>query len=291
MLNTVKTIYSGMISTCSELGVPYTPQALSTINEIWNIHHATPPGAGDRHKLEYIAIGNGGHRYVTGPDNIPYPSEIPHLGTHGGAYRFLPFIMRPATPGNDLSPVERSKYAMRALITVGGLQYWAYYLRHVSTVGVTPEPKITTIVNGVSTDAPFVPDNSTLTPTPIEIPSSGGTTTNGEFVTVSAPLTIVFSAEDIAELINVAEIIYGIPNLAIISEFMCVSAIRKSVSLLDTSLNPIVGNYDEALRAQVTSFVEAKYDAYANQGGFEVKLNVGVSDPLFNSSQMTVTPP
>jgi hypothetical protein len=288
MLNTVKTIYSGMIQTHKDLGLPYVPQENSTLNEIWNIHDNTPIPANSLHRLSYIAIGNGGHRYITGPEQIPYTEEVEHIATHGGPYKPLPFIMRPVN--QDLTPSQRAPYAMRALITVGSTQYWAYYLRKVDTTGITPEYKITTIVDGVPSDIPFIPDNSTLTPTPPEIPSSGATTTNGQFVTIAAPLKVVFTNEDIAELMNCCDILFNNPKLAIISELMVVSSIPAEVPLLDTSLNPTLGNYWEALRAQVTNFVEASYNAHANQGGFEIDLNVGVNDPLFGPGNIQTTP-
>lgn len=290
MLNTVKTIYSGMIQTYKSFGLPYTPQLNSTLNEIWNIHDSTAPNSGREHKIQYIAIGNGGHRYITGPQDIPYPQSIDHIATNGGAYRFLPFIMRPAAGGQDLSPTLRDKYAMRALLDIGGVKYWAYYLRLVDITNLVPEAKITTYVDGVASEVPFVPDNSNLTPTPPEIPSSGATTTNGQFVTVEAPIKVVFTSDDIAELINCCELLFNNPNLAIISELMVVSAIRDEVALLDTSLNPIVGNYWEALRAQVTNFVESNFPAAANQGGFEVDLNLGVNDPMFGPGNIQTTP-
>jgi hypothetical protein len=287
MLTTVKTIYGGLLQTCNMLGIPYVPPTNSTLNEIWNIHVNTPVAANDRFAAEYFCIGNGGHRYTVDGNLIPYPETVPHEMTDGSLYKHLPFVLRPVN--SDLAQVDRARYGMRVLVTIAGVKYWAYYLRRLDLSNTTPQAKITQNTNGVSSDTAFIPDNSTLTPVQPQVDSNGVISTNGQFGSVSALVETAFTPADTAELLNVAEILFGRQELAIVSEIGLVSAIRKPVPLYDVNGAELTGNnYYEALRATVMDYIGADWSAYNNQNGFTLTLNLGTSDPMFGTTQLTV---
>lgn len=287
MLTTVKTIYGGLLQTCNMLGIPYVPPVNSTLNEIWNVHVNSQIAANDRFAAQYLCIGNGGHRWTVDGNAIPYPETIPHEMTDGSLYKHLPFVMRPVNA--DLSQTDRARYGLRVLLTVAGVKYWAYFLRRLDLTNTTPQAKLTQTTNGVAVDTAFVPDNSTLTPQQPQVDNNGVISTNGQFGSVAAIVETIFTAEDTAELLNVAEILYGRQELAIVSEIGLVSAIRKAVALLTiTGAEDTGNNYYEALRATVMDYIGADWSAYNNQNGFTLTLNLGTSDPMFGTTQLTV---
>lgn len=289
MLTTTKTIYGGMLQTCNFLGKQYIPANNTTLNEIWNIHDQAAVAVNDRFVAEYFSIGHGGHRYITGAEGIPYLKSLPHKGTDGSLYRPLPFLLRPIN--DDIGPTERARYGMRVPVEIEGVWYWAYYLRRLDLSTTTPQMKITTITDGVASDVAFVPDNSTLTPAQPEMSNTGVISTDGRYITVSAIVSVIMNAEEIAELINAVEIMFGVPELSMISEIGIVSAIRKAVPLLDENLAEQSGlTYYEALRATLVNYVGADFNANLNRDQFSMTLDMGTSDPTFGNSDSVVIP-
>ena len=289
MLTITRSIYGAQIQSYLNLGkVHATPTANTTINELFNVHHQTNPSSTDpQTSLSYFCIGNGGHRFDTNSDGLTKSSPIPHGAYDAGLYNYLPFIMRIST--NDLTPTEKLSYGMRVPVTVGGVLYWAYYLKKIDTSSVTADLKRIVVTNGVKTISAFVPDNSNLTPQPPTIPSNGVITTDGTFLAVTSTLDLSLSVNDAVELSNVASILYNNPDYAIISEIGLVSAITKSVSLLNASGQPAgAGNYFEALQATITSFTSTYHQlSYGNQG-VDIFLDLGATEPLFGPTITTV---
>lgn len=287
-LSITRSVNGAHLQTNLYMGLTHVPQANTTLNELWNVHNNTTTGTTENPYIEYYCIGNLGHRFETGSDSIPYTSAVQHRASDSGLYRFLPFVVRPIN--DDLSPTERQNYGMRVPITISGVKWWAYYLKRIIRTNITPQVKKIVVENGIATVTEFIPDNSNLTPTPPEVPSSGAITTDGTFFSVTATLDLSFSADDVTKLINVADVIYGNSNLAVISEIGLVSAIRKSVALLDSNLQPVTGNYFEALKAQITSFANGYYPVQFSNQGFSFLLDLGATEPLFGPTVTSVQP-
>lgn len=280
-----KTIYGGLIQTHNWLNIPYTAPAGTTLNERWNIHHNTAIGGNDRMVSEFLSIGNRGH-YSTTVSGISVNKYNPHKATDAGMYNAIPFVLRPINA--DLGDVERQRYGMRVPVTISSVKYWAYYLMRLNLASTTPEMRITTIVDGVTTSTPFVPNQDNLTPTPPLIPNDAIQTANGQYATVNAMVQHVLSESDIEELINAVEIMYGDGDLAVITELAIVSAIRKQVARLDENRQAMSGGlqYWEALRATIVNFMGADFSAAMNTGTFGMNIDLGTSDPLFGTAQI-----
>lgn len=285
---TTRTIYGSTLQTNLLLGLPNTVVANTTLNELWNIHHTQAPSANERQKMEFYCMGNGGHRVLTHADGTPYISPINHRASDAGLYKFLPFVLRPVN--EDLTPTEREPYGMRTPVNINGTVYWAYYLKRINLTNVTPEMKKTVVVNGVSTTTPFIPDNSNLTPTPPEIPNTGVVSTNGEYLSVTATVNVSFDLFDVTELINVVNILYDNENMAAISEIGLVAAVRKSVSLLDTNKQPVPGNYNEAIAAQIINHITAYYPVTFSNDGFDIRIELGATEPMLGPQQVSIIP-
>jgi hypothetical protein len=288
MTSTVRTVVGGSIQAAHYLGLPYVPLANTTINELYDIHHLTNTQADEQPTLGYFAIGNKGHRAATTADSVVKIQPVRHIPTDCGLYGALPFIIRPANA--DLTADERANYGMRVSITIDNVDYWAYYLKKINRNNIVPQLRQITTVDGVSTYSAWVPDNQNLTPSPIQVPNDSNTTVNGIFFSVTARLDLSFNAQDVIELMNVCEVLYGDPELAIVSEIALVSAITKSVSLLDKNNQPLSTNYFEALKASITDFISTYYPLIFSSEGFTYLADLGTTEPLFGPTTTVVQP-
>lgn len=271
-----RTIFGSRLQTAMLLGLPYTQIANTTLNEKFGIQSGVVPDNQAVPRVRYFAIGNGGHRNLVGGDGQPYTSPVQHSASDAALYKHLPFLLR--EPTSDLTTIERQRYALRKQIVVGGENYIAYYLKRLDLTGVVPEMKHNTVTDGVTTSVPFVPTGANLNPVAPTIPSTGVTSTNGDYLSASAMLNLNFTAEDVAELINVAEIMYDNALYAVISEIGLVAGVDKVVS------TPAVGggtfNYSEVVGAQITTHITAHYNVgFANQG-FDFGIELGATEPL-----------
>ena len=271
-----RSIYGSRLQTMLLLGLPYTPVENTTLNEKYDVFPDLQPNATDVPRVRYFCIGKGGHRNATGADGHPYVSPVQHSPGDAALYDALPFLLR--LPNNDLTAGEREKYAMRKIITVNGQQYVAYYLKRLDTVGVNAQMLYNSVANNVTTTTPFVPSGANLNPTQPAIPATGVVTTTGDYLSTSAILDLDFTAQDVAELIEVCRIMYDNELYAVISEIGLVAGVDRIVT------TPAAGggtfNYLEAIAAQITTFITAHYSVGYTNNGFEYKLELGATEPL-----------
>src|SRR5690606_15519488 len=131
---------------------------------------------------------------------------------------------------NDLSVTEREKYALRRMETHNGRNYWAYYLKRLNLNGVSQQLQHTTVQDGVATTVPYIPTSANLNPTAPANYSPDVVSTEGNFLSTSAIITINFTEGDIAELVEVARIMYDNEYMAVISEIGLCSGVDKVVT-------------------------------------------------------------
>lgn len=277
-----RSIYGADLQSFEYINKPYIPDHKTTVNEIFNIHYNKVPTATELHSLQYFCIGNKGHFATTAGDGFTNIAYYKHKPQDAGLYNFIPFVIRPENA--DLSTSERLQYGMRVPITVGtGLSaavYWAYYFKKLDTSNLIPQKKIKTTINGVSNYSPFVADEANLTPLPSVPSNSQVNTSDGTSYEVVTVLDVSISPLDAEEIRNACQIIYGDANRAVISEIGVVSAIKKSVELLDKNLATTTGTYFEAIRAIITDFVSTYHSLVESSNGVDLKLNLGASEPL-----------
>lgn len=229
----VRTVYGANLQTAQLLGVPFQVVPNSTLNDKFNISNASVLNSTDMPRMQYVSIGNGGHRMkVTGNNTLQVPEPIQHRTTDAALYSHLPFVLRPI--GNDLTASERERYALRRLETIAGEDYFAYYLRRMDLTGVAAQMEYKTVVADVTTATPFIPTAGNLSPTPPVVVTGGSVSTSGDYVTASAIVYFNLDAFDIAEILNACNIIYGSEDYAIISEIGLCSGVDKIVTALDS---------------------------------------------------------
>ncbi len=277
MDNIVRTVYSSYLQTCGLMKLPFELKANTTLNEKFAVQAGVAPTADEVPGLGYFAIGNGGHKYITGAGGISVPEPVQHRATDAALFNHLPFVLR--EPELDLSPAQRANYAMRKQVTYNAKSYWAYYLKRFSRVNVKAAMEYRVVNNGATVASPFVPNSSNLNPTPPDLATSGVNVVSGEYVASTAKFELNLSNEDVAELLHVAQIMYGDDAYAIISEIALCTGVDKTVSAAGVSGN---FNFNEVIAAQVASFVSIHSAVKFSQNGLQIILDVGAVEPMFN---------
>ena len=275
MRTITRTIYGSRLQTAMLLGLPFVSAANTTLNEKFAVQSGVQPAGGTPPTVGYFCIGNGGHRNVTGTDGKPYTSPVQHDPGDAALYSHLPFILR--EPDNDLSSLDRAKYALRKQITVSGEQYIAYYLKRMDLSDIDLIMMLNTTVDGVTTSVPYIPSAGNLNPTAPLIPPTGIISTTGTYLSASGLLNLNFTAQDVLELIAVAEIMYENPLMAIISEIGLVAGVDAIVTVDDFEGNPF--NYEEAIAAQIVTHITAHYPVAFTSLGFDFALEMGAAEP------------
>jgi hypothetical protein len=275
-----RTIYGSALQSALLLGIPYSIKEFTTLNEKLGIQNGVMPQPSIYPKVNYFCIGNGGHQMTVGADNIPLSKINQHKATDAALFKHLPFALR--APGNDLLADERARYALRREESFNGNIYIAYYLKRIDVTEVVSELDYRTVVNGVVTSTPFVPTSSMLSPTPVVINNTGTNTITSDYITVSTLLSVGFTAAEIAELLNVANVMYGNESYAIISEIGLCSGVDKVVNVTPSSGGSF--NFNEAIAVQITSFISAFHVAQYTSSGLSKLLDVGVNEPLLSIS-------
>lgn len=278
MEHVTRTVYGSYLQTCLKLRIPHTIPAYTTLNEKLGIQSGVTPAPGVYPSVKYFCIGNKGHTSQIGADGIGLNIAAQHRATDAALFNQIPFVLREAA--NDLTTTERANYGLRREESHGGVTYIAYYLRRIDMTGVEAEMQYRTNTNGTIVVTPFVPTADNLNPTPVLIPSEGSGTVSGDYVTVTSEVDISLSAWEVAELLNVAEVIYGDTSYAIISEIGLCSGVDKAVTI-----TPSVGvpfNFNEVIGVQISSHIAVMNLVKYSNSGITRILGLGTNDPLFN---------
>lgn len=235
----------------------------------------------DKLKSQFLAIGNMGHKNFVGADasSPPYTGPIPHMARHSGLYGMIPFVLR--QQGNDLSAPERANYRFRCWVTIGGNKYIAYFLRKLTSDLITVEMKYVTVTAGVPSETAFTPVASDLlNPTK---PGMAGAPiiTTGDYLATTARVTLNFSAAEVQEMINVANLLYGNADQAIVSEFAICTGLDKDSLHSYNGTSRDTTPAPEAIGVQVSTFLSAYYPMVYTNDGYTINLNLGATEPLY----------
>lgn len=278
-----RTALSGLLQTYLLSGLPITKLAYTTLNERLSIQANAAVASTDRPTFAYYCIGDKGHYNVPTADGEVIIEPAQHTAADFGPYNMIPFVMRLET--DDLSAAERANYGLRKVETISGVNYFSYYLKKIDLSKAKPVLRKTTVVNGEATTVEFVPSTSNLIPTRPTLTSSQVTTTNSEYITASMEIEVPFDEDDVAELNNVASILYGSQKRAIISEIGLVSAIQRSVESTGPGGGAI--NIVEAIYAQVLTWLSTYRQLSFDNQGFVITLEMGANEPMLTSNSVT----
>ena len=281
MQKIVPTQLSNFLQVCNFLGKPFVKYDNTTLNQKFDIQASAVIQPSMRPSLLAYTIGIGGHSYTMGPNNIPLSDIIDHSSGDAGLYSHLPFVLRQIN--DDLTSGQRAKYCFRKQITVDSVNYIAYYGKRLDTSTVTPRMTKRTIVDDQVQVEEYVYTESNLSPTPPEIPNTGAVTTSNEYLATTAIIPMPFTEEDVSELYNVAEILFGDRRMAIISEFGFVTGVNADVSI-NTPSGTV--NFSEVIGGQLAAIISGHYEMIFNSKGFDFNLEVGAVQPLLATNQI-----
>ena len=275
MENIVRTGVGAALQTAQLFGLQHTILPHTTLNEKFNIQASALLSETDRTVCKYLCIGNGGHRTAIGDNNIAKIVPVQHRPSNTALYNHLPFVLRPVAA--DLTPPERSLYRLRRLEEHDGMVYAAYYLKVLDLTNTKPSIELRSVEDGVTTSQPWIPSIADLNPIPPPINDNGVLVTSGDYLAATAKVPFTMSAEDIEEFLNVANVLYGDPGYAMISEIALCSGTDKVVS---GEFNGNIAAYTDAICVQAISYMSTFIPALFNNAGVDITFDVGSVEPL-----------
>lgn len=280
MKTITRSVWGSALQTSLLLGQVPTILDHTTLNEKFGVFTDEKLGASERPAMQYYCIGNGGHKSMVGADGTQYTSPLPHRASDAALYRHLPFVLRRVD--NDLTVVERGRYGLRVLLSVNNINYWAYYLKRISLSNTAPAINHT-IVDGVNKyTEPYVPNLANLSPTPPLMSNTGVITTSGDYLSTSSILTLIFSEQDVTELINACQILFDNEAYAVISEIGLVSGVDRVLSVPGTGNTQF--NMKEVIAAQINSFITTHHSVAFTNKGFTQDIELGATEPLLSDA-------
>lgn len=233
-----KTILGDIRELYAYSGLTPVYDTLSTLNAKYNVASTLVPTA--LPTIGYFGIGIGGSFNVsTGNLSQPYPV----LATNMDLYTPIPFRCVPVE--QDLSSGDRANYRIRVRRTIGGSDYFLYYLKTITfsetTIQLTETDPVTRARSA------YVLDYSNLNPTPPAVNSSGVVTSSASEVNVSVTNNLQITGAEVTEVIN---ILYGGDlRYAKITELGLYSGQDRIITGIDVNGNSI--SYTEAILAQL----------------------------------------
>ena len=271
-----RTIYGVLVQAAQAQQVSPVMLPNSTMNQKFMILNDRPLPAGAIPKFNYIGVGNGGVTSSLGKSNIPIYRHNLFKSQFASLYNHMPLSLRPIN--DDMSTEAMAKYRLRKVITVQGVQYIARYLRILPTVSqVNPTVVYNVFENGKYVPKPFSPDSNCLNPTPPELSSYNTNYVTANYFKVANVTTLEFDADDIAEYINVARILYGDEAYAMITELGLFSGHDVTVQgFSESDTRP----YNEVIACQLAHYQTDTMVFSSTDINYTLDINLGDIDPL-----------
>lgn len=275
METVTRTILSAHLQTAKLLNRPCTILPNSTLNQKFNLFPNEVPNVNEYPSLKYIGIGNKGASYEMTQSGYVLTTPIPHLARHASLYNFIPFVIR--NINDDLSSTERLKYRLRVPITINNNTYVAYYLRVLNLDNVIPSVELRNVNNGVITTTTFTPTQSDLNPIPPTINNNNLNNPDGDYLVSTAKVTFLLNQQDISEILDACNLLYGDSRYAVINEIALVTGIDK---ILQGNFGNTQSNYTEVIVSQVGAFISQYHALTTNTTQVQIELDIGSVEPL-----------
>lgn len=285
MTTLVRTAVNSELQTAIYMNKQHIIRPFTSLNQLHNVLPNDVFNESEMPSLRYIAIGNKGHRSETGIDGVSITKALPHQTRHTGMYNQIPFVLR--LPTADLSTEQRNRFRLRKIITVNGVDYVAYYLRVLDMTNTKQKLELRVTADGNTTATEFEFTQSDQRPPLPVIGSNQVLVTSGEAIATTAKVPFVFTADDAAELRNVATILYGSEDYAIVSEMSTVTGVDR---LTTGEINGAQVTYMEAVGAQIGSFISTYYPFSVLRSGATVDLDVGNVESLLSLVDRSTLP-
>jgi hypothetical protein len=275
--NVTRTIYGAAVQTSLLMKLPFQFPEYTTLNQHLSILKDNLPAVNEAPGLSYYVWGNRGHSTTIGADGIPLNDVVQHRATDAGLFGQLPFVLREVN--QDLTQLERAKYVLRRQEERNGVAYWAYYGRRLDKSNMSVGIYLTQVQNGVGVTVPFTPTQSNLTPSPQQLANSATNLINADYVAARARMTLSMTETDVAEMLNVAKVIYDDERYAIVSEIGLCTGVDKAINA--PSYGGGTFQFQEAIGVQIAAHVAVYNPLLQTNTGVQVEMDVGVNEPLY----------
>lgn len=279
-----QTVYAIKSLIYSMAGVEPEIDEKSTVNESLDIMGSARPTLDERVKFGVLIAGNGGISCTQGNPARPNIRPRNHLATDANVFTPLPFAIRPVD--DDLGATERGQYCLRKEISLPEGNMYAYYgLRipihkdnlQVNLVKVTKE-------DGTIIETPFVPDDSNLKPTPVDLPTENAIIASDVSIRISALMRVTLNARVVGEMVEAAKLLYdGDETAALISELgLCTGADR----IISTPSSDGQIQFTESVGTQVYTFATDLLSLYYNKKEYVIDFDIGNQIPLLSKESI-----
>lgn len=275
MKKSTRTIYGALLQTAQRFqqALPILPN--STLNQKFEVFQDLIPGVDEMPFTQYFAIGLKGVTIDIGVDGLYVTKYREYDPRWASLLSHVPFVMRRVS--EDLTPAERVPYRMRHIEVHNGVTYAAYYLKKLVLDTTAVGAEYRTIVNDIVTSNAWEPTLANLNPTPLAPNPNQVIMTGDDYVSATKKLQLVFTPNDIQEIMDAVNIIYGNPDYANITEVALVSGVDRVVT---GDFNGIPSGYTEAIYAQVNDFVKTSISCPNALKGQTIDVDAGSNEPL-----------
>lgn len=280
----VNTLAGSHQDTARRLGIPATYAEKSTINENMEILAGRRPEDPKTYtQMRYLVLGNKGHRPREVAPGVNVEMPIPHSPTDTVPWGLIPIVVRELD--DDLDDTQRKQFRLRKIREFGGQRYICYHAMVVDYSGVKVQDFLTKVADGVKNTKEFFYTDADLRPVQPELPDYNFDVvdqvliSDGDYTNASATTLVRLDEFILAELINMARIVYNTPLAAVVSEWCLTSGIdvlTKGESFSGTS--EIF--YDEVICAQVNMFICQYANAADHSKEMALTVNVGQTTPF-----------
>lgn len=284
---TTRTIYGNAVQTALALNKVHKVKQYTTLNEKLGIKQTESLTDFDRPEIKMFVIGIGGHSFTLGKNNIPLPTAVEHETTDAALYQQIPFVVRAV--GDDLTTAERARFRLRKLISINNVTYIAYYGRLFDSANTSIDMTTNLRDNntGNITTTPFTPTSANLNPQPPVTSNSGEIPASDTYMQVNAEIDLTMSSADLAELRDVARILFGDESYAMVSEWGVCSCVDTQAQGQDGQGNQF--EYTEALAVQINDHITSGEPRTAENVSIAMTVNMGASDPLLAQGTRTAS--
>lgn len=270
-----RTIYAAHLQTCKLLEKPFTVLDNSTLNQKFNVCADEQPSLNEYPRLLGLTIGNKGATYDIGQGDYILTTPIQHLARHASLYNHIPFVVRHVS--NDLTPAERLMYRLRVPLSIGGENYFAYYMRVLDLNTVVPSVELRNVSDAVITNAPFTPELADLSPAHPTLTNTAINNADGDYLVSTAKMVVTLNQLDITNIREACQLIYGDPRFAVINEIAICTGVDKVVG---GQLGGTTINYTESVLTQVAAFLSQYHALTESTSEVKIGLNAGSVLPL-----------
>ncbi len=268
----VRTCYSGLMSTCKLLGLPYTPPQHSTLNEKFNVNLTSETFAPSAMpNLKYVVIGNKGVTYDLGTSGYVLTNPIPHLPRDASLYNHIPFRVVKA---NEETLTIANRYRLRVPVTIGGVSYIAYYAKALDYTGVTPSIELRNVDGENVTTTSFEPSVSDLAPSHPVLSNVNVNDPSGDYLIPTAKVNFTLTKQDIDWIIEACELLWGNSGYAVINEIGLCTGVERDIT------GNAMGTYKDAVAVQIAAFIAHNSPLNANSTEITISLDIGTSELL-----------